>query len=233
MKVLVIEDNQKVVKDVCFYLQVRFPDTSTISTSSGLKVRQIADSESPDLIIIDSSLPDLDHLELIRTIRSFSIVPIFVLSDGETDVDQARELEAGADDYIAKPINPVELLARLGALLRRTQEMRVIPDHVISVNNAISVNFTTHEVCLSGSRINLTPLEYKLFSELVRNGGRILTHDIIMEKVWGLEYSSDRRFIKKYIYRLRTKLKLDGQLVTERGIGYRLAKHSKPIPAKS
>ena len=185
----------------------------------------MVETESPDLVMVDSSLPDIDTLELISKIREFSDVPLIVLYEAETDLDRAKGLEAGADEYVTKPLSPVELLARVKALLRRTRGVGFKPEHVISYSSKLSINFTTHEVFLSDMRVKLTPIEYRLLSVLVRNEGRVLTHRSLLDKVWGPEYVGDFSFTKRYIYRLRQKLQDDPDnprmIHTERGVGYR------------
>lgn len=227
LKVLIIEDDQDINNNVCFYLQLRYPESIIISAGNGSKGIQMVETEYPDLVMIDSSLPDIDHYDLIRQIRSFSDVPLIMLSAQETEIDRAKELEAGADDSLPKPISPIELLARVKALLRRARGTNINSDQKISFNGELSIDLNTHEVFHSGTRVKLTPIEYKLLIELVMNEGKILTHRDILNKVWGPGYAADESFVKKYIYRLRCKLWSDGNrdLVNERGIGYKLNKH--------
>jgi len=225
VKVLVIEDNQQVVRDISFCLQVRYPEVIVVSVVDGSKGIEMVETESPDLVMVDSSLPSMNTLDLVNEIREFSDVPLIILCDVETDMDRARDLEAGADDCVAKPFSPIELLARVRALLRRTQGVGFSPERSISIGGELTINFATHEVFLSGERVQLTPIEFHLLSELVRNNGRVLTHSLLLEKVWGSEYANDYSFVKKYIYRLRSKLEYDSSkpqmLLTERGIGYK------------
>jgi len=225
VKVLAIEDNQQVVRDISFCLEVRYPEVIVVSVAEGSKGIEMVETESPDLVMVDSHLPDIDTLGLVSKIREFSDVPLIILSEAETDMDIARGLEAGADEYVTKPFSPMELLARVRALLRRTQGLGFKPERLVSIGGELTINFTTREVFLSGKRVKLTPIEYGLLSELVRNENRVLTHRALLQKVWGSEYASDYSFVKKYIYRLRSKLQPDGSkpqmLVTDRGVGYR------------
>ncbi len=229
MKVLIIEDTQQVVRDISFCLQVRYPEAIVVSVAKGKKGIELIETEAPDLVMADSSLPDIATTDLINEIREFSDVPLIILSEAESEMDRARELEAGADEYITKPISPIELLARVKALLRRTQGIGFKSESLVSIGGELSINFGTREVFLSGKRIKLTPIEYHLLSELARNNGRVLTHGTLLEKVWGLEETDDYSCIKKYIRRLRTKLEHDASmpqiLLTERGVGYRFITH--------
>ena len=228
MKVLVVENNQQAVRDISFCLQVRYPEVIVVSVADGQKGIEMVETESPDLVVLDSTLPDTDTLGMVSKIREFSDVPLMILYEAETDMDRAKGLEAGADGYVIKPFSPIELLARVRALLRRTQGIGFKPERVVTIDGKLTINFTTREVFLSDKRINLTPTEYQLLSELVSNSGRVLSHDTLLKKVWGPEYDPDYSFIKTYIYRLRSKLETDAKkpqmLLTERGIGYRFAK---------
>jgi DNA-binding response OmpR family regulator len=137
-------------------------------------------------------------------------------------------LEAGADDYVTKPLSPIEFLARAKALLRRVQGNGFRRDPVLSLGNQLMINFNTREVFASGKRVKLTPIEYRLMAELVRNEGKVLSHHTLLEKAWGSEYTDAPSYLKKYVYRLRQKLEPDAQqpqmILTERGIGYRFTR---------
>jgi len=229
VKVLIIEDNNQVVRDVSFCLQVRYPEVVVVSVGEERKGLEMVETESPDLVMVDSSLPNVDILDLVSQIREFSDVPLIILFEAATDMDRARGLEMGADEYINKPFSPIELLARVKALLRRTQGFGFKPERFISIGGELTINNDTHEVLLSaGKRVKLTPIEYHLLLELVRNNGRVLTHSNLVEKVWGSEDICDYSYVKKYIYRLRSKLENDAgkpqMLLTERGIGYKFVR---------
>ena len=228
MKVLVMTENQRVIKDIFFCLQVRYPEVSVASVAEGTKGIEMVETEWPDLVMVDSDLSDIDTLDLVGKIREFSDVPLIILYEGESKMDRAMGLEAGADEYITKPFSPIELLARVKALLRRTQGLGFKAESLVSIGSELTINFTTHEVFASGKRVNLTPIEYHMLSELVRNEGRVLTHHSLLEKVWGSEYAGDISFTKRYIYRLRKKLNngSDNQQMihTEHGVGYKFIK---------
>ena len=228
MKVLVVEDNQQVVRDVSFCLNVRYPDVTVLSVTEGARGIELVETESPDLVMVASSLPDMETLEVVSKIREFSDVPLIVLFEGETDIERAKVLEMGADEYITKPFSPIELLAKVRALLRRVQGLGFKSERLVSIGNEIAINFATRELFVSGKRVNLTPTEYHLLSELVRNEGKVVTHSVLLEKVWGSEYINDPSFVKKYVYRLRSKIEPDVRnpqmLITERGIGYKFSR---------
>ena len=229
MKVLLIEDSKKVVRDISSCLRVRYPDVIIIAIGEGRKGIKMVETESPDLVMVDSSLPDTDVLDLVTEIREFSDVPLLILYETTTDMERAIGLERGADEYVNKPFSPTELLARVNALLRRTHGLGFKPERVISMGSQLNINHAMHEVVLpTGKRVKLTPIEYNLLLELVRNESRVLTHRRLLDKIWGSVSADDYGSIKKYIYRLRSKLETDASkpqmLLTERGVGYKFIK---------
>lgn len=228
MNVLVIEDREQVVKDISFCLQVRYPDVNVTTVARGQQGIELVEDESPDLVIVDSSLPDMKTVDLISEIREFSDVALIVISEEQNAFERAKELEMGADDYIIKPFSPIEFLARIRALLRRIESNGFKPQGLVNIGNEIAINFATREVFISGKQLNLTPTEFQLLSELVRNEGRVLTHGTLLERIWGSEYVDDPSFVKKYVHRLRSKIEPDTNnpkmIITERGIGYRFTK---------
>jgi len=227
MKFLIIEDDQQVVNNVAFCLAVRYPEVVTVSSLRWRQAAELIEAELPDLIILSSSLPGVNITDVIRRIRQFSDVPLLVFIEGESDIDRAMVLEAGADDYIHRPFSPIELVARVTALLRRTRGLGFKSDRTFSAGE-LTINFSTRDVSLAGRPVKLTPHEYSLLTELTRNEGRVLPHGLLLEKVWGSEYADDHSFIKKYIYRLRSKLEPDPEnprmLLSERGVGYRFVR---------
>ena len=227
MKVLVIDDNQRVVDDITFCLQVRYPDANVVSASEGERGIDLVETESPDLLIVDSSLPDISTLELVGRVRAFSDVALIVIAEENNVFERAKELEMGADEYINKSFSPIEFLAKVRALLRRIEGTGFKPQNLVNFGD-LAVNFATREVFLSGKRLKLTPIEYQLLSELVRNEGRVITHGTLLEKIWGSEYFDDPGAVKKYVHRLRSKIEPDinnpQMIITERGVGYRFTK---------
>ncbi len=226
MKVLIIEKDRQAVKNIAFCLAVRYPDVVTVSAPRWQQGMEMIEAELPDLLIVSSSPPEVTT-DIIREIRRSFDIPLLTLIEGENDIDRAMALEAGADDYIPRPFSPIELVARVTALLRRTRGFGFRHDHTFTAGE-LTINFSTHSVSLGDRQIKLTPREYGLLVELARNEGRVLPHNLLLEKVWGSEYADDRAFIKKYIYRLRAKLEADPEnpqmLLSERGVGYRFVR---------
>jgi two-component system KDP operon response regulator KdpE len=188
MKVLVIGDDE-VVKNTSFYLQLRWPEVITLSAAEGSKGIELVETEAPDLVMADFSLPDMKGLDLVSQICEFSDVPLIILMGQETETERARVLEVGADDYISKPFSAIDVLAKVNALLRRTHAVGFQRGRLPLVIGDVTINLSTREVFLSGKPVKLTPHEYDLLLQLVRNEGRVLTHRILLEKVWGREYA--------------------------------------------
>jgi len=225
MKFLLVSDNQQVVNDLVLCLRVRYSQCTIITVGSSEQGVEKIETESPDLVMIDTSLPDMKTVDLIRRIREFSDIPMMILYEMEPSMDLARYLEIGADEYVARSSNPIELLAKVRALLRRTYGTGFSPDHAAVSGGKISIDFTTHEVWISGKQVILTPTEFRMLSELAMNEGRVVTHRRLLEKVWGSAYCDDYSFTKKYVYRLRRKLcdvSNNREIIrTERGVGYK------------
>ncbi len=183
--------------------------------------------EAPDLIILDIMLPGIDGYELCSRIREFSATPIIMLTAKVEDVDKVKGLKLGADDYLTKPFNVQELLARIEAVLRRSgspEETRVPQSFT---GNEITVDFVQHRVTVRGQEVNLTATEYKLLYQLVSNAGRVMLHRDLLTKVWGSEYQEELEYLRAYIRHLRQKLEDDPHhpkhIVSKPGIGYMFA----------
>ena len=226
MKVLVIGDNG--AKDISFYLQLRWQNAIVLSAIDGATGIELVEAEAPDLVMADFCLPDMSGLDLVAKVREFSDVPLVITMDHEIGMDRSKVLEAGADDYITKPFSPVDLLAKVNALFRRTYATGFGRDHQPLVSGDLTITSSTREVLLSGESIKLTPHEYNLLLHLVRNEGRVLTHRTLLAKVWGAEYADDSGIVKKYICCLRHKLGEDAHhprmILSERGLGYKFVR---------
>jgi DNA-binding response OmpR family regulator len=225
MKVLVIEDNTEIVQSVALCFELRWPGASLISASEGEKGLELAETELPDVIILDLGLPDMDGLEVLHHIRSFSDIPVVILTVRGEEMDKVKGLEMGADDYIVKPFSPAEFLSRVKAVLRRTQMPEPKVEEKPLVRGKLMIDFAAREVNIEGKPIKLTPSEYKLLCQLVRNEGRVLPNQMLLERVWGPEYTAETNYIKVYIQRLREKLDEEPgnprMILSERGIGYK------------
>ena len=228
MKLLIIEDSPEIIEAVSLCFELRWSEISTVSSDKGNKGVELAESESPDLIILDIGLPDIDGFEVLRQVRLFSDVPVIILTVRGEELDKIKGLEMGADDYLTKPFSHMELLARVKAVLRRSQMPELRGDEKPFVHGKLKVDFSSREVTVDSNPVKLTPIEYNLLYQMIRNEGRVLTHRFLLEKVWGEEYTDATDYLKKYIQRLRQKLEDDSEnprlIVTERGVGYKLMK---------
>ncbi|MFC1870554.1 response regulator transcription factor [Chloroflexota bacterium] len=230
MKVLLVEDSPEIMKGISLTLKLRWPDAVVIAANNGAKGIRVAETESPDIVILDINLPDMTGFEVLENIRLFSDVPVIILTVREDEVDQLRGLEMGADDYIIKPYSPANLLSRCKAVLRRSGMRHLVEEGLPPlVAGDLTIDFSTREVSVDGRKIHLTPNESRVLYSLVRNEGKVVSRETIRQQVWGSEAKYvDGTTLKRYIYQLRTKLG-DGVespqiILNERGIGYRFAK---------
>jgi len=179
--------------------------------------------EQPDLVIMDVMMPEMDGWEACKKLREFSQVPVLMLTARVQSQDIVTGLDSGADDYLLKPFNMDELMARVRALLRRVPS----PNRPVAAGNGeITIDKQKREVLVRGEPVDLTPTEYDLLLMLAENAGKVLEHEMLLRGVWGQEYTKDNDYLKVYIWHLRRKLEKDPRdpklLLTEWGIGYRL-----------
>ncbi len=228
MKVVIIEDDPEIVEAVSLCFDLRWPDVEVVSANEGINGLDLIEKESPDIVILDVGLPDIDGFEVCRRIRLFSDVPIIILTVKDQEFDKVKGLELGADDYIAKPFSHVELLARIKAVLRRSTMPQLEEEEEPLTVGKLRIDFASHEVRVDGTEVKLTPTEYSLLHFLARNAGRVIQHRVLLEKVWGADYVDSTDYLKVYIQRLRVKLMDDPQnskiILSERGVGYKLLK---------
>jgi two-component system KDP operon response regulator KdpE len=184
-----------------------------------------AGTRRPDLVIADLGLPDGDGVDFIREVRTWSGVPIIVLSARTHEGEKVAALDAGADDYISKPFGVAELLARTRANLRRVRAGRAAPDASFRFGT-VEVDLAARIVKRGGAEVHLTPIEYRLLGVLIANAGRVLTHPFLLREVWGPTHAQDTHYVRVYMGNLRQKLEDDPaqprHIVTEMGVGYRL-----------
>ena len=228
MKVLVIEQNEEIVSSIALCFKLGWLDVDIISSDEGATGVDIVERESPDLVILEPDLPDVEGLDVLTQIRGFSDVPLIILTSRDGELDKAKGLEMGADDYIIKPFSPVDLLSRIKAVLRRSHMPQLKNATGSFISDDLAIDFASRQVFVSGKPVKLTPTEYKLLCYLVRNEGRVITRNAILEKIWGADCTEDTGFVKKYIHRLRVKLNDDSRnprmLLCERGVGYRFTR---------
>ena len=225
MRILLIDDEPDVIESVRLGFTLQWREIDVIGATAGEAGLDVVERERPDLVLLDVGLPDIDGFEVLRQIRAFSDVPVIMLTARDDSMDKVKGLELGADDYVTKPFNHLELMARVKAVLRRL-EMPAPASRTPSFRAGdLEVDFGRQEARLAGERLDLTPTEFKVLYHLVRNAGHILQHGTLLAKVWGREYIDEVDYIRVYIRRLREKLGDDPEnpryIRTERGLGYR------------
>jgi two-component system KDP operon response regulator KdpE len=225
MRILVVDDAPDVVESVRLGFTLQWRDVDVLGAATGEEALDVVESEHPDIVLLDVGLPGMDGFGALREIRFFSDVPVVMLTARDDAMDKVKGLELGADDYVTKPFNHLELMARVRAVLRR-HEMPAPTSRAPSFRALdLEVDFSAQEARLDGERLDLTPTEYKLLYHLVRNAGQILQHGTLLAKVWGREYVDEVDYLRVYVRRLRDKLGDDPErpryIRTERGLGYR------------
>jgi len=220
--VLVIDDEPQILRAVRTILTAKqFRVTTATRGEEGLT---LAAAQSPDLIILDLTLPDLDGIEVCARLREWTQVPIIVLSVRDTEKDKVAALDRGADDYLTKPFGIEELLARIRVALRHSAQSKASGQPLVR-SGELEIDLAEYRVTRSGVEVRLTATEFKLLAHLAANAGRVLTHRAILSAVWGPEYAEHVEYLWVYMRQLRKKLEADPDhpeiLTTEPGIGYR------------
>lgn len=221
-RIVVIEDEQQIRRFLRSSLEMG--GYEVFDAENGQRGLVESGTRKPDLLIIDLGLPDMDGVDLIRDIRGWSRVPILVLSARTQEQQKVHALDAGADDYLTKPFGTEELLARIRAHLRRQDGLRDNLSDEFCFGEVV-INFTQRSVTRAGERLHLTPIEYRLLLELVKNAGKVITHRHLLKEVWGPHTVEQAHYLRTYMAHLRQKLEREPAnpkyLLTETGIGYR------------
>ncbi len=221
--ILVVDDEERMARFI--RLNLEHDGFQVVEANRGMQAIQIIRDRMPDVVILDVMMPDMDGFEVLQLIRETSQVPVIMLTAKGEEDDKVRGLELGADDYITKPFSPRELVSRVRAVLRRTDQGSAAGDGIIEVDEHLNIDFGRREVWLDGEKVKLRPTEYRLLYHLVQNAGWVLTYDQILSKVWGYEYRDEPHYVRLYVNYLRQKLEKDPAnpvyILTERGVGYR------------
>ena len=206
-RILIVDDEERILNFLSTKLKAL--GYGVLTASNGLEALEQAQAQEPDLIVLDLIMPKMDGFETLKELRSFSSVPVIILSAKGADVDKIKGLGLGADDYLQKPFNPDELVARIEAVRRRLQpaERRRTPEP-LSVGD-LTVDFEGQCVVLRGKQEHLTRIEWLLLSELARNAGRLMLYEDLLTRIWGPEYRDDVQILRTWISRLRYKLEND------------------------
>ena len=222
MKVVVIEDDKSITDAIKVAFEFRWPEVASAAAMTGRDGIRKVREESPDIVILDINLPDMTGFTVLKEIRKFSAVPVIILTVRSDDEDMLTGLEAGADDYIIKPFNYLTLLARVKAVLRRTEKPSLRMNHSAKISPRLRIDFVNQKVMLDNRLVKLTPVEYRLLVLLVKNKDKVVPYKRIMQETWEKSFWGDTENIRIYVRRLRKKLQdmPPRMIVTKRGAGY-------------
>ena len=233
LKLLVGEDATDVAATIAFGARMTWPGCEVTIATGGEEILRSFAADPPDLVVLDVSMLPPDGFEVCRAIRECSPVPILMLTVRNATMDKVRALDLGADDYLTKPFDPLELFARLRALLRRRPNAASDPAGAPTPTftaAGLTIDFAAQQVQVRGQMVQLTTIEYRLLEELARQPGTVLSHQFLLEHVWGPEYVCETRYLKVVVRRLRQKLGDDPEspryIQTVWGTGYRFIPHS-------
>lgn len=226
--ILVVEDDASVRNLITTTLKAH--DYRFLASTNGQSAILEASSHNPDIVLLDLGLPDIDGIEIIEKIRSWSNMPIIVISARSEDLDKIDALDAGADDYLTKPFSVEELLARLRVMQRRIAMMQSeSTTSSIFINGGLKIDYSAGVASIDGEELHLTPIEYKLLCLLSRNVGKVLTHTYITQSVWGSCWDNDIASLRVFMATLRKKLEKNPNtpqyIQTHIGVGYRMLKY--------
>jgi two-component system, OmpR family, KDP operon response regulator KdpE len=222
--VLVVEDDAQMRKFVRIALESH--DYRVVEARSGDEALRQASAYTPDAVLLDLGLPDMDGLAVAKRLREWTAVPILVISARGQEDMKVQALDGGADDYLTKPFGTAELLARLRVALRHAARSKEAPNALVQIGPDVEVDLLKRQVRVRGAEVHLTPIEYKLLTALAKHAGMVVTHRQLLEQVWGPGHAHQMQYLRVYMTQLRHKLEQHPArpryLVTEPGIGYRL-----------
>jgi two-component system KDP operon response regulator KdpE len=223
-RILVVDDDSVLQRTLRLNLRARGHEVSVAATGTTALAAFLA--EQPDLVILDLGLPDLDGVEVLRRLRQSSAVPVIVLSARQQADDKVEALDEGADDYVSKPFNVDELMARVRVALRRNPTEADAPEEFAS--GGLVLGFADHRATRDGRPVHLTPTEWRLLAELARHDGRVVPHETLLRAVWGPSYGSEHHYLRVFANQIRRKIEADPahprHLINEPGLGYRLSR---------
>jgi two-component system KDP operon response regulator KdpE len=225
-KILVVDDDPAILRLLSTNLKAR--GYEVITATDGEESLEAVQKDFIDLLILDIMMPKVDGVEVCRRIREWSDIPIIILSARGDENDKVKCLELGADDYLTKPFGIAELIARIKTAFRHRGDPTVAPAQANFTCDGLEINYAKRRVTVNGKEITLTPTEYSLLQQLAVNSDKVLTHSMLLQSVWGNEYSSEKEYLRVFVGRLRRKLEPDPKnpryIQTIPGVGYHLAK---------
>jgi two-component system KDP operon response regulator KdpE len=223
--VLVVDDEPRMTRFIRMNLELE--GYRVIEAHDGLEALDKVRTNLPALVILDAMMPELDGFETLGILRETCSIPVIMLTVRADEEDKVRGLELGADDYVTKPFSTRELASRVKAVLRRTKSPIAQAQHILRIDDRLSVDLNSQHVIVEGQRIKLRPTEFRLLYHLIENAGWIVPHETLLAQVWGHEYREEIHYLRLYITYLRKKIEPDPShpryIFTERGVGYRFA----------
>lgn len=222
-QILIVDDEPGIIRPLQAALEAA--GFKTAATTEGRRALEIVENETPDLMVLDIIMPEMDGFEVCRRIRQWSDMPIIMLSARQSEADKVECLNLGSDDYITKPFGTKELVARVHAVLRRSAGPDTVPPLRSFTCDNMTIDFRKRQVSVRGKVVRLTPIEYRLLQEMTLNAGEVLTFSYLLKNVWGPEYGQEKEYLRVYIGHLRSKLELDPSqprhILTVPYVGYR------------
>ena len=226
MKLLLVDDDPEIRGSVRLGFELQWRDVEIVEAGAGAEALTLVEEERPDLVLLDIGLPDMDGYRVLREVRAFSSVPVIMLTARDEPIDKVRGLEAGADDYVAKPFDHLELMARVRAVLRRLDVKAPRERAAPYRRDELAIDVDAREAHVGDRRVVLTPTEWRVLELLVANAGWIVPRERIASRVWGRDDPGDLDALRVFVRRLREKIGDDARtpryIETVRGIGYRL-----------
>ena len=224
-RILIVDDDPAILRLLSTNLKARGYDV--VTAVNGEESLEAVQREFVDLMILDLMMPKIDGVEVVRRIREWSDVPVIILSARGDENAKVKCLELGADDYLTKPFGIAELMARIKTAFRHVGDATASPAQANFTMEGMEINFAKRRVCVDGREVPLTPTEYSLLQHLALNSEKVLTHSMLLQSVWGQEYSSEKEYLRVFVGRLRRKLEPDPKnpryIQTVPGVGYHLA----------
>lgn len=228
-RVLVVDDEPRMRRFVQMNLDLE--GYEVLQAENGLAALQKVRDDTPDLVVLDVMMPDMDGFETLERIREVSAVPVIMLTVKGDEEDRVRGLDLGADDYVTKPFSPRELSSRIRAVLRRAEPARSGAEEPLVIDQDLAIDFPRRTVIVRGEQVKLRPTEYRLLQQLVENAGWIVPQEVLLSKAWGPEYRDDNQLLRLYITYLRKKIEPDPAtpryILTERGVGYQFMDYKR------